>query len=80
MDDHLQHANAQPVQSILAVIIASELRLAAPAYRCRPGAADREDIRSMGSNFLPLDLDVYNFPVGESKAAQSRNSTQVAER
>jgi hypothetical protein len=55
-DDRLQHANAQPDQLILAEIIASELRLAPPANRRRPGAAaDRGDIRSMGSNYLPFD-------------------------
>ena len=38
-DDRLKHENAQPVQSILEKIIASEPWLAAPANFCRPGAA-----------------------------------------
>src|SRR4029077_12423955 len=51
-DGRLQHANVQPVQSILERISASELRLT-PANHCRPGgAADRRDIGSTGSNFL----------------------------
>jgi len=71
-DDRLQYANAPPVQSILDGIVASEPRLAAPANLCRPGAtADRGATRSMGSNFLPFDLHLYNFPVGESKTVQS---------